>query len=38
MAVMTLNYSSKTIGMHQNITIILPEDESFLMQVAQSNH
>ncbi|MBF7016297.1 alpha/beta hydrolase [Staphylococcus durrellii] len=29
MAVMTLNYNSKTIGMHQNITIILPEDESF---------
>ncbi|MBF7020308.1 esterase family protein [Staphylococcus sp. 18_1_E_LY] len=29
MAVMTLNYNSKTIGMHQNITIILPEDDSY---------
>jgi putative tributyrin esterase len=29
MAVITLNYNSKTIGMHQNITIILPEDDSY---------
>ncbi|MCE3399953.1 esterase family protein, partial [Staphylococcus aureus] len=26
MALMTLNYSSPTIGMHQNLTVILPED------------
>jgi putative tributyrin esterase len=29
MAVISLNYNSKTIGMHQNITIILPEDDSY---------
>lgn len=29
MALMTLNYSSPTIGMHQNLTVILPEDTTF---------
>ena len=29
MALMTLNYSSPTIGMHQNLTVILPEDSTY---------
>ena len=29
MALMTLNYSSPTIGMHQNLTVILPEDATY---------
>ncbi|PTH53628.1 tributyrin esterase [Staphylococcus arlettae] len=29
MAVMTLNYQSTTIGMQQNLTVILPEDASY---------
>ena len=34
MAVMTLNYQSTTIGMQQNLTVILPEDASYFdMQV-----
>ena len=29
MALITMNYNSPTIGMHQNLTIILPEDVTF---------
>lgn len=29
MAYISLNYHSPTIGMHQNLTVILPEDQSF---------
>ncbi|MBO1199872.1 esterase family protein [Staphylococcus simiae] len=29
MAYISMNYSSPTIGMHQNLTAILPEDQSF---------
>ena len=29
MALITLNYSSPTIGMHQNLTVILPEDTTY---------
>ena len=29
MAYITLNYQSPTIGMNQNLTVILPEDTSF---------
>ncbi|MDU1489500.1 MAG: alpha/beta hydrolase-fold protein, partial [Staphylococcus epidermidis] len=29
MALITMNYNSPTIGMHQNLTIILPEDITF---------
>ena len=29
MTLMTLNYSSPTIGMHQNLTVILPEDSTY---------
>lgn len=29
MALITMNYNSSTIGMHQNLTIILPEDVTF---------
>ncbi|HCV3039512.1 TPA: esterase family protein, partial [Staphylococcus aureus] len=27
MAYISLNYHSPTIGMHQNLTVILPEDQ-----------
>lgn len=29
MAYISMNYNSPTIGMHQNLTVILPEDQSF---------
>lgn len=36
MAYMTINYNSPTIGMHQNLTVILPEDSSFFNPNAES--
>ena len=37
MALITMNYNSPTIGMHQNLTIILPEDITFLIVQEQRN-
>jgi hypothetical protein len=34
MAFMTINYKSPTIGMNQSFTAIVPEDDSFLYDVA----
>lgn len=38
MAYITLNYQSPTIGMNQNLTVILPEDTSFLKVMELLNH
>ena len=31
MALIQMNYLSKTLGMHQSLNIILPEDDSYLI-------
>ena len=38
MAHITLNYLSKTLGMHQTINVILPEDKVTLIQMKMRNH
>ena len=38
MALITMNYNSPTIGMHQNLTIILPEDVTFFDSSTTAKH
>ena len=38
MALITMNYNSPTIGMHQNLTIILPEDVIFFDSSRTAKH
>lgn len=38
MALITMNYNSPTIGMHQNLTIILPEDVTFFDSSTTEKH
>ena len=38
MALITMNYNSPTIGMHQNLTIILPEDVTFFDSSRTAKH
>ncbi|KRG08262.1 alpha/beta hydrolase [Staphylococcus sp. NAM3COL9] len=35
MAILSINYNSKTIGMHHHFMVILPEDESYFNKAAQ---
>ena len=37
MALIQMNYLSKTLGMHQSLNVILPEDDSYFDSAKQKN-